>query len=60
MKVVAIVQARTGSIRLPKKVLRNIVGKPMIEIVLDRLSRSKELDEIAVATPDQQKDDGLE
>lgn len=60
MKVVAIVQARTGSIRLPKKVLRNIVGKPMIEIVLDRLSRSKELDEIAVATSDQQKDDGLE
>ncbi len=50
MKVVAIVQARMGSTRLPNKVLRTIIGKPMIELLLLRLSRSKEIDQIVVAT----------
>ena len=48
MKVVALVQARMGSTRLPEKVLRDIVGKPMIELLLARLSQSSELDEIVV------------
>ena len=34
MKVVAIVQARIGSIRFPNKVMNLIVGLPMIEIIL--------------------------
>ena len=50
MKVVALIQARMGSLRLPGKVLRNIEGKPLIELLLKRLSKSKELDEIVVAT----------
>lgn len=50
MKVVAIVQARVGSTRLPNKVIKPIVGKPMIELLLARLSRSQEIDEIVVAT----------
>ncbi len=50
MKVVALVQARMGSLRLPGKVLRKIEGKPMIELLLKRLSKSQELDEIVVAT----------
>ena len=50
MKVVAIVQARVGSTRLPNKVMKPIVGKAMIELLLARLSRSQELDEIVVAT----------
>lgn len=50
MKVVAIVQARMGSTRLPGKVLKFINGKPMIEILLSRLSRSIELDQIVVST----------
>ena len=49
MKVVALIQARMGSLRLPGKVLRNIEGKPLIELLLKRLSKSKELDEIVVA-----------
>ena len=50
MKVVAIVQARMGSTRLPDKVMKLIGGIPMIELLLKRLSKSQELDQIVVAT----------
>lgn len=50
MKVVALVQARMGSTRLPNKVMKSIGGIPMIELLLSRLSRAKEVDLIAVAT----------
>lgn len=50
MKVVAIVQARMGSTRLPNKVMKQITGLPMIELLLKRLSQSKEIDEIVLAT----------
>jgi len=50
MKVVAIVQARMGSTRLPNKVMMSIAGRPMIELLLERLSRSSEVDDIIVAT----------
>lgn len=52
MKVVAIVQARMGSTRLPNKVMRLITGVPMIELLLRRLARAQEVDEIVVATSD--------
>jgi glutamate-1-semialdehyde 2,1-aminomutase len=50
MKIVAIVQARMGSSRFPNKIMAPISGKPMIEHLLERLARSKQLDEIVVAT----------
>ena len=50
MKIVAIVQARMGSTRLPNKVMKPIGGTPMIELLLARLSRAKEVDQIVVAT----------
>ena len=50
MKVVAIVQARVGSTRLPNKVMKVIQGKPMIELLLKRLDRAREVDQIVVAT----------
>ena len=50
MKIVAIVQARMGSTRLPQKVMRKIVGKPNIELLLSRLSKANTIDEIVVAT----------
>ncbi len=50
MKVVAIVQASMGSTRLPNKVMKPIGGVPMIEILLKRLAKSQEIDQIVVAT----------
>ena len=50
MKVVAFVQARMGSTRLPNKVMKPIGGIPMIELLLSRLSQAKEVDQVVVAT----------
>ena len=50
MRTVAIVQARMGSTRLPNKVMKPIDGIPMIEVLLTRLARAKEVNEIMVAT----------
>ena len=60
MKIVALVQARMGSTRLPGKVLKSIVDKPMIELLLARLSQSSELDEIVVATSEEVQNDKLQ
>jgi len=59
MKVVAIVQARAGSIRFPNKVMNLIVGLPMIEIILKRLSKSKQIDQIILATSVESKNKNL-
>ena len=50
MRIVAIVQARMGSTRLPNKVMKPIGGVPMIELLLKRLSRAQEIDQIVLAT----------
>ena len=50
MNIVAIIQARVDSIRLPNKVMKLINGLPLIEILIKRLNRSKELSKIIVAT----------
>ena len=50
MKVVAIIQARMGSTRLPNKVMMKINHIPMIELLIDRLSNSKHIDQIVLAT----------
>ena len=60
MKIVALVQARMGSTRLPGKVLKSIVRKPMIELLLARLSQSKELDLIVVAASEESQNDQLQ
>jgi glutamate-1-semialdehyde 2,1-aminomutase len=60
LKIVALVQARMGSTRLPGKVLKTIVNKPMIELLLTRLSQSSELNEIVVATSDDRQNDQLQ
>jgi glutamate-1-semialdehyde 2,1-aminomutase len=50
MKILAIIQARMGSTRLPNKVMSLIGKTPMIEILLSRLSQSNEIDKIVLAT----------
>lgn len=59
MKTVAIVQARMGSTRLPDKVMKPIAGVPMIELLLARLGRAAELDEIIVATSEDERNQSL-
>ena len=59
VKVVAIVQARMRSTRLPNKVLKLIDGVPMIELLFARLSYAREVDEIVLATSDNSLDKPL-
>ncbi len=60
MKILAIVQARMGSTRLPNKVMQDICGKPAIQHVLERLNRSNKIEKIVLATSVNQENDKLE
>ena len=59
-KTLAIVQARMGSTRLPNKVMKYAVGKPMIQHLIERLSRSEIIDKIVIATSEETMNDTLE
>jgi spore coat polysaccharide biosynthesis protein SpsF len=50
MNTIAILQARMGSSRLPGKVLKPILGRPMLELQIERLRRCKKIDRLVVAT----------
>ena len=51
MRVIAVVQARLGSTRLPGKVLAEIAGRPMLGHVLDRAQAIHGVDEVILTTP---------
>ena len=57
--VVAVVQARMGSSRLPGKVLEPVAGKPMLWHILHRLGQCRSVDAIAVATSTDPRDDAI-
>lgn len=57
--ILCIVQARNSSSRLPGKVLKPILGKPMILHELERLQHSKRIDKIVLATSQDESDNGL-
>mgnify|MGYP001167612019 FL=1 len=59
-KVVAIIQARSLSKRFPNKVLKKIKGKTIIEIIIQRLKQSRNIDEIVVAIPKDKNEKKLE
>jgi len=59
-RVVATIQARLGSTRLPGKVLRSVGGRPLLAWILDRLGAARELDGIVIATSTAPADDALE
>ena len=56
---VAIIQARTGSSRLPGKILKNLGEMTVIETVYKRVLQTKGLDKIIVAMPEGESDDDL-
>lgn len=58
-KIVAIIQARMGSTRLPGKVLLEIAGKPMLVWDMERIQRAKKIDEIVIATTTKSADDKI-
>ena len=55
-RTVAIIQARMGSSRLFGKVMMNIAGRPLLAYLVERISRSRTLDTILVATTTNQRD----
>lgn len=59
MTTLAIVQARTSSTRLPGKVLATVLDRPMILHQLERISRSKRLNHVVLATSNHPSDDHL-
>jgi len=59
-RVVAIVQVRLGSTRLPNKVLAELGGQPALRLLLNRLGRARLVDEIVVATTINFRDGKLE
>ena len=59
MKMLAILQARTSSTRLPGKVLKPLLGKPMLARQIERLRRVRLVDELLVATSIDPSDDVL-
>ena len=58
--ILAILQARMTSSRLPGKVLRPILGRPMLERQIERILRSKRIDRLVVATSLNPEDDAIE
>lgn len=59
MKVIAIIQARMSSSRLPGKVLMPLVGKPVLEHVVKRIQACTTISKVVVATSIDQTDDAI-
>lgn len=51
MRIVAILQARLGSTRLPGKVLLPLAGTPMLQHIIERVQRASRLHGVALAVP---------
>ena len=58
-KIIAIVQTRLNSIRFPGKALKKINGTTTIELLYRRLKKSKQIDDIVIATSKNRKNSKL-
>ena len=56
MRVLAIIQARMGSSRLPGKVLATVAGRPLLWYVVRRTQLAKRVDQVVVAVPETSED----
>ncbi len=59
LEVVAIIQARMNSTRLPGKILKKILEKPMLQYLIDRVSRANLVDKLVIATTNNPLDDDI-
>ncbi len=57
--ILAILQARMSSTRLPGKVLKSIMGRPMLELQIERIHRSRMIDRLIVATSIESEDSAI-
>ena len=55
--IVAIIQARMGSTRLPGKVMMDINNKPLLHYVINQVSNSTKIDKLIIATTTKNQDD---
>ena len=58
--ILAILQARVSSSRLPGKVLKPIMGRPMLALQIERVLQAKQIDQLIIATSTDPSDDALE
>lgn len=58
-RVIATIEARMSASRLPGKVMFPILGKPMLERMIERVKRAKLVDQIVVATTKNRDDDAI-
>ena len=60
MTIGVIVQARMGSNRLPGKILKKVLDKPLLQFEIERLARCRAIDALTVATSSGPLDDPVE
>jgi len=58
--ILAILQARMSSSRLPGKVLKPILGKPMLQLHIERVQSAKFIDKLVIATSTSADDNAIE
>lgn len=59
-RVILILQARMGSVRLPGKSMMDLAGEPLVGRILERVKRCTKLDDIVLAIPDNEQNKPLE
>jgi len=59
VKAAAVIAARMGSSRLPGKCLMPILGKPMLERMLERVRASRHIEDVVIATTDLPEDTAI-
>ncbi|HTY09893.1 MAG TPA: glycosyltransferase family protein [Bacteroidota bacterium] len=59
MKTLIVIQARTGSSRLPNKVLLPLAGAPLLQRMVERVQAAEKVSDIVVATTTERSDDPI-